>query len=56
MLQRTRENAKTLIKQYIINIGVNLGEEYNVEWVDTPQEVNQRENIGGAENGEETQK
>lgn len=56
MLQRARENAKTLIKQYIINIGVNSGEDYDVEWVDTPQEVNQRENTGGAENGEETQK
>lgn len=56
MLQRARENAKTLIKQYIINIGVNLGQEYDVEWVDTPQEVNRGESVGGTENGEETQK
>ena len=56
MLQRARENAKTLIEQYIINVGVNLGQEYDVVWVDTPQEVNQGENKGGTENGEEEKK
>ena len=55
MLQRARENAKTLIEQYIINVGVNLGQEYDVEWVDTPQDVNQGENKGGTENGKEKQ-
>lgn len=53
MLQRARENAKTLIEQYIINIGVNLGQEYDVVWVDAPQEIDQGENKGGTENGEE---
>ncbi len=56
MLQRARENAKTLIEQYIINVGVNLRQEYDVAWVDTPQEVNQGENKGETENGEEEKK
>ena len=56
MLQRARENAKTLIEQYIINIGVNLEQEYEVEWVDNPKEVNQGENRGGTEDDEEEKK
>ncbi|MBR5508535.1 MAG: DUF4230 domain-containing protein [Lachnospiraceae bacterium] len=40
LIQRAHENAKTLIEQYIINVGVGLGQEYHVVWVDIPQEVN----------------
>lgn len=40
MIQRAHENAKTLIKQYIINVGISLEKEYDVVWVDTPQELN----------------
>ncbi len=51
MIQRAYENAKTLIEQYIINVGVNLGQKYNVVWVDMPQEINE-ESMEGKENGE----
>lgn len=56
MFQRARENAKTLIEQYIINVGINLGQEYDVEWVNDPQDIYRGENKGGTENGEEEKK
>ena len=40
MIQRAHENAKTLIEQYIVNVGITLQQEFDVVWVDTPQEVN----------------
>lgn len=52
MITRARENAKTIIEQYIINAGTALGQEYRVKWVDTPQEVNLEE-MEGTEDGEE---
>lgn len=55
MIRRARENAKSIIEQYIINTGMALGQEYRVQWVDTPEEVNIIEEEG-TEDGKEEQK
>lgn len=51
MIGRARENAKTIIKQYIVNAGTALGKEYRVHWVDNINEVNVGEERG-TEDGE----
>ena len=33
-LMRAKERAKTLLEEYIKNIGESIGEEYTVEWKD----------------------
>ena len=55
MIRRARENAKSIIEQYIINTGMALGQEYRVQWVDTPEAVNIIEEEG-TEDGKEEQK
>ena len=50
MISRAKENAQSIIKQYIINVGMALGQEYTVQWVDTPDEVDYVEK-GGTEDG-----
>lgn len=53
MITRAKENAKSIIEQYIINTGMALGQEYQVEWVDTPNEVNIVEEEGTGDGKEE---
>lgn len=33
ILLQAQENAKELLRQYVINVGKDLGEEYTVEWI-----------------------
>ena len=55
MITRARENAKSIIEQYITNAGMALSQEYKVQWVDTPEAVNVIEKEG-KENGKEEKK
>lgn len=46
ILAQSRENAKALLKQYVIRVGEQIGQQYTVEWVndnskDTKQEEKQ---------------
>ena len=34
ILTQAKNNAKELIKQYVINVGKQIGKEYKVEWID----------------------
>ena len=38
MLIRAKERAKTLLEEYIKNVGESIGEEYTVEWEDAKAE------------------
>ncbi len=37
VLRQAKERAKTLIEEYVQNIGVVVGEDYRVEWVDAEE-------------------
>lgn len=34
ILKQAKDNAKELLKQYIINVGEQIGQEYTVEWIE----------------------
>ena len=36
ILNKAHNNAKELLKQYVINVGEQIGQEYTVEWIDKP--------------------
>ena len=38
MLIRAKERAKTLLEEYIKNVGESIGEDYTVEWKDAEVE------------------
>ena len=52
MIQRAYRNAQKLIEQYIINVGMELGHNYKIIWVNEPEQVNQEEVKGGTNDGE----
>lgn len=37
MLIQAQNNAKQLLKQYVINVGEQTGQKYTVEWIEKPQ-------------------
>ena len=43
-LMRAKERAKTLLEEYIKNIGESIGEEYTVEWKDAEPGTSESEN------------
>lgn len=43
MLLQARENAKMLLKQYIIHTGEQIGQQYTVEWINVGTNDNQLE-------------
>lgn len=46
ILNQAHNNAKALLKQYVINVGKQIGEDYTVKWVENSQEnpVQEKEN------------
>ena len=39
MLIKAKENAKTLISQYIIEVGKTIGKDYSVKWIDNINDI-----------------
>ena len=43
ILGQAKNNAKELLKRYVLNVGEQIGQTYTVEWLTTPQLNNSRE-------------
>lgn len=43
ILSRAKNNAKELLKRYVLNVGEQIGQPYTVEWLTVPQLNNSKE-------------
>mgnify|MGYP002622998191 FL=1 len=38
ILSQAQNNAKELLKQYVINVGKQMNKQYTIQWIDNPNE------------------
>lgn len=44
LLNQARNNAKELLKRYVVNVGKQIGQNYTVEWIEEEQLTEEEEN------------
>ena len=51
LLRRSKENAKTLLSQYVLNMGEEMGVDLSVKWVDIPDASSSSQRSESTEGG-----